>query len=60
MLQTRVMSCGVCKNHVHESCFAEWRKQKKSSNQEVTCVYCRCAPFLCTLALTLPAQQACI
>ncbi|CAL5225254.1 g8046 [Coccomyxa viridis] len=40
-LQTRVVACGTCKNYVHESCFAEWKKQKKTLHQDVTCVYCR-------------------
>ena len=56
-LQTRVVACGICKNYIHESCFAEWKKQKKTLRQDVTCVYCRCAtapshPYCVSLFLT--------
>ncbi len=43
MLQTRVVTCETCGNHVHEECFKAWATQKRSSHQSVTCVYCRSA-----------------
>ena len=56
-LQTRVMACGICKNYIHESCFAEWKKQKKGLKQDVTCVYCRCAQPPCTASLSVTASS---
>jgi hypothetical protein len=32
-----------CGNNVHRECFNQWSAQKKRTNEEVTCVYCRCA-----------------
>jgi hypothetical protein len=42
-VQTRVVACQTCSNHVHEECFKTWAMQKQSLHQGVTCVYCRSA-----------------
>nr|CAG8445583.1 15784_t:CDS:10 [Entrophospora candida] len=30
-----------CGNNVHEVCFDQWKSSKRSSGDEITCVYCR-------------------
>ena len=38
------MFCATCFNNMHTDCFGRWEAQKRSSGQQVTCVYCR-APW---------------
>lgn len=33
-----------CGNNMHKQCFDKWAASRRSSGQEVTCVYCR-APW---------------
>lgn len=36
-----VVHCGVCRNGVHEECFARWKRSGPGRRGGVTCVMCR-------------------